>query len=208
MQVRVLARRPGAVGPEHAEPEAAEPEAVARARLDDRHAAIRRLGERGALERAGDREPRIEHAIDREPPQDVLGAADVVALRVREHERGEPPDAEAAQLARDVRLRRPLVDEHRALGHLEQDRVALADVEEGDPQPGRRRQARAPEASCQASSAGSTAAALATASGRRHRGSRCRTSSATGVPSSRQTAVAEPTCANGSPPISRAQAAM
>ena len=63
----------------------------------------------------------------------------MVALRVREDDGGEPPHAEPAQLASDVRLRRPLVDEHRTLRHLEQDRVALADIEERDPQASRRR---------------------------------------------------------------------
>ena len=37
----------------------------------------------------------IEDAVNREPPQDVLGAADVVAFRVREDERCESPHAEA-----------------------------------------------------------------------------------------------------------------
>jgi len=66
----------------------------------------------------------------------------VVSLRVCEHERGEPADAEASQLPRHVGFRRALIDQHSALGHLEQDRVALADIEEGDPQAGRRRQPR------------------------------------------------------------------
>ena len=92
------------------------------------------------LVRARRGEARVEHAVDREPAEHGLSAADVVALRVREHERGEPPDAEAAKLLGDVRLRRPLVDEDRALGHLEQDRVALPDVEERDPEARRRRQ--------------------------------------------------------------------
>ena len=58
---------------------------------------------------------------------------------------------------------------------------------------------RASGSSCQASNAGTAAARLATASGRRHRGRRCRRSSATGVPSSTQTAVPDPTCGEREP---------
>ena len=58
---------------------------------------------------------------------------------MREHEAAEPLARRGRELVGDPRLRRALVDEHRALGHLEEDRVALADVEEGDAQAGRRR---------------------------------------------------------------------
>ena len=53
---------------------------------------------------------------------------------------GQTADAELPQLPRDVGLGRPLVDEQRSFGHLQQDRVTLPDVEERHPQAGRRRQ--------------------------------------------------------------------
>ena len=90
----------------------------------------------GAL--AGD--GRVENAPDPDAVENSRGPSDVVALRMREDDHGQAPYAEAAKLRRDICLRRPLVDEHRAFGHLEQRAVSLADVEEGDPQPFRRRQ--------------------------------------------------------------------
>ena len=57
-----------------------------------------------------------------------------------EHEQRKPADAETPQLVVDVRLRRPLIDEHGALPDLEEDRITLAHVEHGDAKTaGRRR---------------------------------------------------------------------
>ena len=64
----------------------------------------------------------------------------MVALRVSEHEGGQTADAEVAQLPRDLGLGRTLVDEHGPFRHLDEDRIALADVEEGETEAGRRRQ--------------------------------------------------------------------
>ena len=60
--------------------------------------------------------------------QDVGRATDVVPLRMCQHQQGQLADAESPQLMRHVRLRWALVDEHRALRHLQQRRVSLADV--------------------------------------------------------------------------------
>jgi hypothetical protein len=60
----------------------------------------------------------------------------VVALRMRQDDRGEPADAHAPQLTGDVRLGRPFVHETRAAG-LEERRVALPDVEERHAEPDR-----------------------------------------------------------------------
>ena len=85
---------------------------------------------------------RIEDALDSDLLQDRLGAADVVALRVGEDERRQASNAERLQLLPDVALRRALVDEDGSLRNLHENGVTLADVEERDPQPGRRRQGR------------------------------------------------------------------
>jgi hypothetical protein len=50
--------------------------------------------------------------------EDWTRTADVIPLWVREHERSEPLDAQAGELALDMSLRRPLVYEHGAFRHL------------------------------------------------------------------------------------------
>ena len=70
---------------------------------------------------------------------DKWKAADVVALGMRQDEGREPPHPEVAQLPLHSSLRRTLVDEQCSLRHLQQDGVALADVEEGDAEPAWRR---------------------------------------------------------------------
>ena len=67
--------------------------------------------------------------------QDVGRATDVVPLRMRHHQQRQLADAEPPQLMRHVRLGWALVDEHRALRHLQQRRVSLTDVEERHAQP-------------------------------------------------------------------------
>ena len=63
-------------------------------------------------------------------------------MRVGDHERGERVQPHAPQLAIDARFGRPGVDEHRALRRLEEDPVALPDVEERDAEARRRRPRR------------------------------------------------------------------
>jgi hypothetical protein len=140
--VRVEPRQARVAGPEHAQPEAAEAERVARARDRDGDAPAPGGRQRVRVLRARSGEARVEHPPDVEAVEHAGGAADVVPLRVRQHEEREPADAEPAELGGDVRLRRPLVDEHGAFAHLQQDRVALADVEERDPQAAGRRRGR------------------------------------------------------------------
>ena len=71
---------------------------------------------------------------DLELLEHVGGAADVVPLRMGEDERRQPSTPSLSSCPATSRLGRPLVDENRALRNLQQDRVALADVEHGDPQ--------------------------------------------------------------------------
>ena len=83
--------------------------------------------------------------------------------------------------------------------HLEQDGVALPDVEKRDPEARRRRQLRRRARAARRAAPGTIVAAQASAAGRRQRGSRCKARSASGVPSSTQTAAPEPICASGKP---------
>ena len=64
-------------------------------------------------------QPRVENSADAELPDDVRGATDVVALRVRENERRQRANAHARQLSGDVCLGRALVDEHAGARSLE-----------------------------------------------------------------------------------------
>jgi hypothetical protein len=60
----------------------------------------------------------------------------VVARGVGGHDNGEPTDTRPAQQARDTRLRGAGVEQQRrAIGVLDEGRVALADVEEADREP-------------------------------------------------------------------------
>jgi hypothetical protein len=78
---------------------------------------------------------RVCDGPDSKPVEHGRGPADVVALRVRQHDRRQRPDSEAAKLAGDVRLGRAFVHEHRPAWHLEQRGVSLADVEKRDAEP-------------------------------------------------------------------------
>ena len=80
--------------------------------------------------RPGRLEAGVEDLRDADAADDVGRAADVVTLRVRENERRERANTHPGELFRDVRLRRALIDENAGSRRLEQDRVALADVEE------------------------------------------------------------------------------
>src|SRR5215211_1177229 len=137
--VRVVARGDRLPGPEHAQLEPAEAKCAPGVGGDDDDVLSACGSEGSFLVGARRRNPRIEDHVDTQPVEDARGPADVVALRVREDDCGQPADAQAAQLAGDVRLRPALVDEDVSLGHLEQGRVSLPDVEGGDPQAVRRR---------------------------------------------------------------------
>jgi hypothetical protein len=97
---------------------------------------------------AASRELGIEDGRHPEPPYHLGRAADVVALRVRQHDGRQRAHSEPPELSRDVRLGRPLVDEQDGPGRLDEHGIALPDVEERDPEavgrsPGRRRPKRA-----------------------------------------------------------------
>jgi hypothetical protein len=124
---------PGLVRPEHAQAQGADLQALARAHRDDGHVIRLRGGDGGIVILALGGDPWIEHRTDLDRLEHAGRAADVVALRMGEDERDEPLDAEVLELAGDVSLRRPLVDQNGALPDLQQDRVSLADVERGDP---------------------------------------------------------------------------
>jgi hypothetical protein len=95
--------------------------------------------ERLVLVRARARQPRIEDLLDASATEHGGRPADVVSLRMGQHEDVDALDAEMTEELVDVRLGRALVDENGALGNLEQDSVALTDVEERDPESLRRR---------------------------------------------------------------------
>ena len=71
---------------------------------------------------------RIEHHADGRAGEDIGCTADVVALRVREHDSGEPTYAECPKLRRDICLGVTLADEHGALWHLQQRGIPLSHV--------------------------------------------------------------------------------
>ena len=80
----------------------------------------------------------VPDLADLERIEDVRHAAEVVGVRVRQHEDVDLPDAEVLQIADDGRPRvgRSRVDEHgRAVRELHENRVPLADVDDvhGDP---------------------------------------------------------------------------
>ena len=77
--------------------------------------------------------------------EQLLDPARVVGLVVGDDRGAEPLDPGGAQLRRETVAGRPAVDEHRRrAGRLQQDRVALADVEDGDPQAARPAPAASP----------------------------------------------------------------
>ena len=90
---------------------------------------LRARRERGSAEpRIG---PAVDDALDPKRPEQRTQVAGVVGLVVADHDRRERVDPELAQPVLDAVIRRPGVDEDRlAVGRVEQDRVALADVQD------------------------------------------------------------------------------
>ena len=84
--VRVVARRARPVRPHDAEPQRTDPERLPRARDDHPDAALPRSCAGRTLVRALAGNRRIEHRTDTQLLQDLRGAADVIALRVRHDE--------------------------------------------------------------------------------------------------------------------------
>ena len=62
----------------------------------------------------------------------------MVAMGMGKDDGRQTVDSQRLQLAGDLGLGRALVYQHRTLRHLQQDGVALADVEDGHPQAARR----------------------------------------------------------------------
>ena len=96
--VRVLRGRSGTIRPEHAQAESAEPVGGAGSRLHDLDAALSGCGKGLPLFRTGRLEGWVEYALDSDPAEDGRRTADVVALGMREDERGQATDAELAKL--------------------------------------------------------------------------------------------------------------
>ena len=82
---------------------------------------------------------RVEQEADGQLVDHVRRAANVISLRMSEDGSRETVDPQALQLVGDVGLRRSLVDQYGALGHLDERGVALTHVEERDAKPGGRR---------------------------------------------------------------------
>ena len=170
VKMRILVGRARVVGPENAEPEPPERGTSCPARAGTSGTPRPRAVDRSRpLVEARARLHRVDHRADRQRPQDGRRAADVIAVRVRDHDRGERVEPHPPQLPVDARLGRAGIDEHRALRRLEQDPVALADVEERDPQPGRRRPRSAADAAptSRARRASTSATAVTTTARRR-----------------------------------------
>ena len=92
---------------------------------------------------------RIDHRTDGQRSQHGGEAPDMIAVGMRDDDRRERVQPHASQLALDMCLGWTAVDQHRPLGRLEQDAVALPDVEERDAEtrgrrPRRRRMERPP----------------------------------------------------------------
>ena len=114
--VRVSPGGPGRVRPENAELEVAEAIRLSLARDHDAHVLRRGRAHRGGFLRALVRDAGIEDETDAPARRARRRAADVVALGMRENDRGETADAEVVELPGDVGLGRPLVDEYRPSG--------------------------------------------------------------------------------------------
>jgi hypothetical protein len=131
--VRIVTRPDGLPRPEHPKLQGADPKRATCAGGDDGDMSAA-CGREGRLFVGARRwNPRIEHRVDAQAAQDPRGAADVVALRVGEDDRGEAANAETAQLTCHVRLRRALVDQDVPFRDLQEDRVALPDIQRSDP---------------------------------------------------------------------------
>ena len=126
---------PGVGRPQHVEDEPADAEGRPCSDDLDPHVARSRGPERLLALGPGRSEARLEHLPHAEPPDHVRRTAHVITLGVGHDDRGERADAHSRELARDVRLRRPLVDEDARARRLQQRRIALADVEEGHAEP-------------------------------------------------------------------------
>ena len=132
--IRILARGAGVLRPEHVHAKTTELEPRAGACKNHADVVSGRAGPRGALVGAVRREARVKEKTYGNLVEHGCSASDVVALRMGQHHCGETAHAEAAKLFFHVSLGRPLVDEHGSLRNLDERRVTLTDVEEGDPQ--------------------------------------------------------------------------
>ena len=147
-KVRVLARHAGTVGPSTRT--RSLPIAYSRPGRAVTIGARRSIASATAARSSGtdDASRGSSTAWTRVLSQDVCRPTDVIPLRMCQHEQRQLADTESPQLFGHVRLWWALVDEHRAVQHLQQGGVSLADVQERDAQPcGARCQGRAPRAS-------------------------------------------------------------
>ena len=90
--VWIVARQPRAVWPEHAEAQPADPKPLPCADGHDGDVLCARRREGCVVILALGRDTRVEHGPDLDRVEHVGGAADVVALRMGEDERGESLD--------------------------------------------------------------------------------------------------------------------
>ena len=133
--VEVVRRRPFQQRPRR--PQHLDPQAP---RID-----LRPLGDRHRPDAGGagipDQVPAalpVEQPVDRERAEQLRDPAGVVGLVVGDDRGREARDSLVLELAAQVSARWAAVDQHRlAVGRVEQDRIALADVEHDDAQPGR-----------------------------------------------------------------------
>src|SRR6186997_403329 len=103
MVVRVIARRTRPVGPKDSNSQGADAERLACPGDDDADVMPARFGESSVLVRAFARDRRVEDDADLQLPQDVLRAAYVIPLRMREDDHREGLHAQPAELRGDLR---------------------------------------------------------------------------------------------------------
>jgi hypothetical protein len=140
VRVRILGGEARVVRPEDTDAQPSQPIRATGSRGNDGHPPTPGLPEQLPLVHAVGRLKRVEHLSDRELGKHLAPAPDVIPMRMRGHKSRQPTDSEPSEQPDHVRLRRPLVDEHSSLRDLEQDRVALADVEHRQAESLRRRE--------------------------------------------------------------------
>lgn len=127
------------VGPEDLEHHLVEPEAVSRVKPFGAEAARTERLDEGGVPGPLPGEPRLEHATDPVAAEDERQAGNVVLVRMGEHDEVEAmvprrqPAIEHADEA--IRVGAAVDQKAAALGGLDEDRVALADVEHREVRP-------------------------------------------------------------------------
>lgn len=105
----------------------------------DPDAACVGIGQQAVVRRVGVRDPGVQHETDPVAGEHLNQPENVIRVRMAEHQDVDLSDVEGertSELSQRALGVRPAVDQHRRpVGRLDEDRVALADVERRDVQP-------------------------------------------------------------------------